>query len=76
MGEWYWSAACSRILIDLAKKQPLLQGYLHRKGTPTTTNLIESMNSHLESRVRPLKGFESFKHAEFVAECVFSEKEN
>ncbi len=54
---------CSGILIELARKQPLLQGYLRHKGTPTTTNLIESMNSHLEARVRPLKGFESFKHA-------------
>lgn len=55
---------CSQILIDLARKQSLLQGYLQHKGTPTTTNLIESMNSHLEARVRPLKGFESFKHAD------------
>lgn len=55
---------CSSILIELARKQPLLQGYLHHRGTPTTTNLIESLNSHLEARVKPLKGFESFKHAE------------
>ncbi len=55
---------CSGILIELARKQPLLQGYLQHKGTPTTTNLIESMNSHLEARVKPLKGFESFKHAD------------
>jgi len=55
---------CVGILIELARKQPLLQGYLHHKGTPTTTNLIESINSHLEARVRPLKGFQSFKHAE------------
>lgn len=54
---------CSSILIELSRKQPLLQGYLLHKGTPTTTNLIESYNSHLEARVRPLKGFESFKHA-------------
>jgi transposase-like protein len=62
---------CSRILIDLARKQPLLQGYLHRKGTPTTTNLIESMNSHLEARVKPLKGFESFKHADLWLNAYF-----
>ena len=55
---------CTAILLELAKKQPLLQGYLLYKGIPTTTNLIESFNSHLEARVRPLKGFESFKHAE------------
>jgi hypothetical protein len=55
---------CVGILIELSRKQPYLQGYLQHKGTPTTTNLIESMNSHLEARVRPLKGFQSFKHAE------------
>ncbi len=55
---------CSDILIELAKKQQLLQGYLLYKGTPTTTNLIESFNSHLEARLRPLKGFESFRHAD------------
>jgi hypothetical protein len=55
---------CQGIVIELARKQPLLQGYLHHKGTPTTTNLIESLNSHLEARVKPLKGFESFRHAE------------
>lgn len=55
---------CSLILIELARKQSLLQGYLLHKGTPTTTNLIESMNSHLEARLKPLKGFESFKHAD------------
>lgn len=54
---------CSDILIELAKKQPLLQGYLNHRGTPTTTNLIESFNSHLEARVKPLKGFQSFKYA-------------
>jgi hypothetical protein len=55
---------CNSILIELARKQKLLQGYLNHRGTPTTTNLIESLNSHLEARVRNLKGFESFKHAD------------
>ena len=62
---------CNGILIELARKQPLLQGYLHHKGTPTTTNLIESFNSHLEARVKPLKGFESFKHADTWLNAYF-----
>lgn len=62
---------CSSILIELARKQPLLQGYLNHKGTPTTTNLIESFNSHLESRIKPLKGFESFKHANLWLNAYF-----
>lgn len=63
--------ACEGILIELARKQPLLQGYLSHKGTPTSTNLIESLNSHLEARVRPLKGFESFKHADLWLNAYF-----
>ncbi len=62
---------CSSVLIELARKQPLLQGYLNHKGTPTTTNLIESLNSHLEARVRPLKGFQSFKHANLWLNAYF-----
>jgi transposase-like protein len=62
---------CTGILLELAKKQSLLQGYLHYKGIPTTTNLIESFNSHLEARIRPLKGFESFKHAELWLNAYF-----
>jgi hypothetical protein len=55
---------CIGILIELSMKQALLQGYLNHKGTPTTTNLIESINSHLEALVQPLKGSQPFKHAE------------
>ena len=62
---------CSSVLIELARKQSLLQGYLKRRGTPTTTNLIESFNSHLEARVKPLKGFEGFKHASLWLNAYF-----
>ena len=62
---------CSSILLELAKKQSLLQGYLLYKGIPTTTNLIESFNSHLEARVRPLKGFQSFRHADAWLNAYF-----
>jgi transposase-like protein len=63
--------ACQGVLIELSKKQPLLQGYLQHRGTPTTTNLIESLNSHLEARVKPLKGFESFRHADVWLNAYF-----
>ena len=69
--EFSTDTICSSILLDLAKRQPLLQGYLEHKGTPSTTNLIESLNSHLEARVRPLKGFESFKHADLWLNAYF-----
>lgn len=53
-----------KILLDIAKKQPLLSTYLIDKKVPSTTNLIEVYNSHLEARVRSLKGFNSFHTAE------------
>lgn len=52
------------ILLDLEKRQALLLGYHAHRNTPTTTNLIESLNSHLQGRLDTIKGFESFHHAQ------------
>jgi hypothetical protein len=57
-------SVCAGVMVEMQKKLPLLQGYLHCPGTPTTTNLIESYNSHLEGRLKTIKGFESFAHAD------------
>jgi len=53
-----------QVLTDLQRKQHLLFGYQYLKGTPTTTNLIESLNSHLQGRLETIKGFESFQDAD------------
>lgn len=55
---------CMSILLDIQKRLPQLTAYMHAKHTPRTTNLIESYNSHLEGRLKTIKGFESFKHAD------------
>ena len=52
------------ILKDLNKKHEAVIRYLIDKKVPSTTNLIELFNSHLEARVKSLKGFESFQSAE------------
>lgn len=55
------------ILRDLNLKHELLIRYLVDKNVPSTTNLIELFNSHLEARVRSIKGikgFNSFHSAE------------
>jgi len=52
------------ILVDIYKRRNVLLGYLNVKGTPNTNNLIESFNSHFESRLRAMRGFDSFKHAD------------
>lgn len=54
---------CVKVMLDIAKRSPELLGYLKLPHTPRTTNLIESFNSHLQGRLKTIKGFESFKNA-------------
>ncbi len=54
---------CVRILLDIERRKPNLLAYLKVHKTPTTNNLIECLNSHLQGRLETIKGFESFKHA-------------
>ena len=53
-----------KVMLDIAKRSGELFAYLKLTNTPRTTNLIESLNSHLEGRLKTIKGFESFKHAQ------------
>jgi len=46
------------ILLDIEKRQEQLLAYRKVTQTPKTNNLIESYNSHLQGRVRNIKGFE------------------
>ena len=62
---------CMSTLIELERKKSLLLGYHTHKGTPTTTNLIESFNSHLQGRLDTIKGFESFAHADAWLNAYF-----
>ena len=44
---------------------------MYQKHIPRTTNLIESYNSHLEGRLKTIKGFESFTHADTWLNAYF-----
>ncbi|OGC50591.1 hypothetical protein A2716_05310 [candidate division WWE3 bacterium RIFCSPHIGHO2_01_FULL_40_23] len=55
---------CLRVLLDIERRKPNLLAYLKVKDTPTTNNLIECFNSHIEGRLKTIKGFESFEHAD------------
>lgn len=57
-------ALCLKVLLDIDFRKDILLGYLKCKNTPKTTNIIESFNSHMQARLRPLKGFKSFKSAD------------
>jgi transposase-like protein len=63
VGKYKDSSLCIAIMADIKRRQKDLMGYLGYRGTPRTNNLIESFNSHINGRLRTIKGFESFKHA-------------
>ena len=52
------------IIFDILKKQRELFAFQYLKDCPNTTNLIEVYNSHLEGRLKTIKGFQSFSSAE------------
>ena len=54
------------ILVDIANRYHYLFAYElnYMKHCPNTTNIIEGSNSHLQARLKSIKGFESFKSAE------------
>jgi transposase-like protein len=52
------------ILIELNRKHEILIRYLINKRVPSTTNLIEAFNSHLEARLRSIRTFQSLETAE------------
>ncbi len=51
------------LLISLHRESQEHIAYRNIKNAPLTTNIIECYNSHLEARLFPLKGFESYAHA-------------
>lgn len=62
---------CIAVLVDIQKRLPQLTAYMHQKHIPRTTNLIESYNSHLEGRLKTIKGFESFTHTDTWLNAYF-----
>lgn len=52
------------ILIDIYKRRQQLFEYVNIKDCPKDTNLIELYNSHLQARLKSIKGFKSFTSAE------------
>lgn len=55
---------CVSIMADIYRQKDILLAWRGGKHIPTTTNLIECFNSHLQGRLETIKGFESFQHAD------------
>ena len=52
------------IIIDIAKRSDELFLYQTIPHCPRTNNIIECFNSHLQGRLKTIKGFQSFHSAE------------
>lgn len=52
------------IMVDIEKRNDELFTYKQIKGCPSTNNIIESYNSHLNGRLKTIKGFDSYTSAE------------
>lgn len=52
------------IIIDIFRRRDELFAYQGVPDCPRTINLIEAYNSHLQGRLKTIKGFESFRSAE------------
>lgn len=52
------------IMADIEKRKDELFAYKSVKNCPATNNIIESYNSHLQGRLKTIKGFQSFCSAE------------
>lgn len=53
-----------RIIMDISARRRELFAYTKIQGCPPNTNLIELYNSHLNGRLKTIKGFKSFRAAE------------
>lgn len=61
--DYHHDPLCLQVLTNIQKYMPELIAYRNIKAAPLTSNLMESYNSHLESRLFSLKSFQSFTHA-------------
>ena len=53
---------CLSVLTNIEKHKQELVSYRGIRRSPTTTNLMECLNSHLQSRLGSIKGFESYTY--------------
>lgn len=57
------SSMLKNLLLEINDRRTPLFAYLNVPGCPNNTNLIELYNSHLQSRLKSIKGFQGFQSA-------------
>lgn len=67
----YPDPRCQAVMLNIEKRKRELCGYMAAKHIPRTTNLIESFNSHIQGRLKTIKGFEYFTHADTWLNAYF-----
>lgn len=74
-GKIYWkyrdNPKCKSVLLDIQRRKMELLAYTDIPRVPRTSNLIESYNSHLQGRLKTIKGFESFNRADSWLNACF-----
>jgi len=65
---------CTNTLLDIEKRKNVLLAYTLEKQIPRTNNLIECFNSHLEGRLKTIKGFQSIHHAKLWLNAYFIQR--
>ena len=65
---------CANILLDIERRKEVLLAHVLEKSIPRTNNLIECFNSHLEGRLKTIKGFQSIHHARLWLNAYFIQR--
>lgn len=64
----------TQLMLDIEKRSEELLAYTKLPHVPRTNNLIESFNSHLEGRLKTIKGFEDFESAKLWLNQYFIQR--
>ena len=54
---------CVSVLTNITRYEPELLAYRGISQAPTTSNIIEGMNSHIEARLHSIRSFQTVEHA-------------
>jgi len=60
-----------KVMLTIARRSGELMAYTGLPHVPRTSNLIECFNSHLEGRLKTIKGFKSFESADLWLNSYF-----
>ena len=63
-----------KVMLTIARRSGELMAYTNLPHVPRTSNLIECFNSHLQGRLKTIKGFKSFESADLWLNSYFIQR--